>query len=92
LNSGGLGVGRAGHARQLLVHAEVVLEGDRRERLVLLLDLDPFLGLEGLVQAVGVAPALHGAAGELVDDDHLAVLDDVVHVPLEQRSARAAPG
>ena len=46
--------------------------------------LHPFLGLEGLVQAVGVAPAGHEAAGELVDDDDLAFLDDVVHVPLEQ--------
>ena len=33
----------------------------------------------------GVAPALHHAAGELVDDDHLVVLDDVVAVALEQR-------
>ena len=43
------------------------------------------LGLERLVQAFGVAPALHHAAGELVDDDHLVVLDDVVAVALEQR-------
>jgi hypothetical protein len=31
----GFGVGRAGHAGQLAVHAEVVLEGDRGQRLVL---------------------------------------------------------
>jgi hypothetical protein len=53
----GFGIGRAGHAGQRLVHAEVVLEGDRGERLVLLADLDAFLGLDGLVQAVGPAPA-----------------------------------
>jgi hypothetical protein len=76
----GLGVRRAGHAGQRLVHAEVVLEGDRGERLVLLADLDALLGLDGLVQAVGPAPSRHGAAGELVDDHHLAVLDDVLHV------------
>src|SRR6266581_233319 len=46
----GLGVGRAGHARELAVHAEVVLEGDRGERLVLALDLDVFLRLDRLVQ------------------------------------------
>jgi hypothetical protein len=34
----GLGVGRAGHAGQLAVQAEVVLEGDRGQRLVLALD------------------------------------------------------
>jgi hypothetical protein len=39
---------------------------------------DAFLGLDGLVQAVGPAPARHQAAGELVDDDDLAVLHDVV--------------
>ena len=38
-----LGHGRAGHAGQLVVEAEVVLEGDRGERLVLALDLDPSL-------------------------------------------------
>ena len=34
-----LGGGRAGHAGELAVEAEIVLEGDRREGLVLLLDL-----------------------------------------------------
>jgi hypothetical protein len=80
----GFGVGRAGHAGQLAVHAEVVLEGDRGERLVLGLDLHAFLGLDGLVQAVGPAPAGHQAAGEFVDDDHFAVLHDVVLVAVEQ--------
>ena len=41
------------------------------------------LGLDGLVQALRVAAAVHEAAGELVDDEDLAVLDDVVHVALE---------
>ena len=49
---------------------------------VLFLDLDAFFGLDGLVQAVAPLPARHQAAGELVDDDDLAVLDDVVHVAL----------
>ena len=44
--------GRTGHAGQLLVHAEVVLEGDGGERLILALDLDAFLGFDGLVQTV----------------------------------------
>ncbi len=69
---------------ELLVHAEVVLEGDRGEGLVLLLDLHPLLGLDGLVEALGPAAAFQDAAGELVDDLHLAVLDDVVLVALEQ--------
>ena len=80
----GLGGGRAGHAGELGVEAEVVLEGDGGERLVLRLDADVLLGLQGLVQAVGVAPALHHAAGELVDDDDLVALHDVVAVAQEQ--------
>ena len=73
---------RAGHAGELVVHAEVVLEGDRGEGLVLLFDLHPLLGLDGLVDALTPAPAFQDAAGELVDDLHLTVLDDVVLVPL----------
>ncbi|MFK4608031.1 hypothetical protein ABIF57_007483 [Bradyrhizobium diazoefficiens] len=79
------GRGGAGHARKFLVHAEVVLEGDRGQRLVLGLDLDVLLGLERLVQAFRIAPARHHAAGELVDDDDLVVADDVVLVAGEQR-------
>ena len=75
---------RARHAGKLVVHAEVVLEGDGGERLVLGLDLDVFLGLERLMQAFRIAPARHHAAGEFVDDDDLAVPDDVVLVALEQ--------
>lgn len=36
------------------------------------------------MQTVGIAPALHHAAGELVDDDDPVVLDDVVGVAGEQ--------
>jgi hypothetical protein len=56
---------------QLLVEAEEVLVADGGQGLVLLLDLHPLLGLDGLVQAVRPAPARHLPAGELVDDDHL---------------------
>ena len=80
----GLGERRAGHAGELLVHAEVVLERDRGERLVLRLHRLVLLRLERLVKAFGIAPARHHAAGELVDDDDLAVAHDVVLVALEQ--------
>ena len=80
----GLGHRRAGHAGQLVVQAEVVLEGDRGQGHALALDAQALLGLDGLVQALAPAPARHLAAGELVDDDDLAVLDDVVAVALVQ--------
>ena len=72
------------------IEPEIVLEGDRGERLVLLLDERSFLGLQRLVQAVRVAPALHHAAGELVDDDDLVVLDDVVGIRWNSLWARRA--
>ena len=80
----GFGGGGAGHAGELVVEAEVVLEGDGGQRHVLGLDGHVLLGLEGLVQALRIAPSRHHAAGELVDDDDLVVLDDVVLVALEQ--------
>ena len=83
---------RTGHAGQLVVHAEVVLNRDRGHRLRLALDADAFLGLDRLMQPFRPAPARHRAAGVLVDDQHLAVLHDVVHVALVQRRARAAAG
>ena len=79
-----LGLGGAGHARELFVHAEVVLDGDRRHRLRLLLDGDVLLGFERLMQTVGVAPPGHQPPGVLVDDQHLAVHDHVVDVLFEE--------
>ena len=81
-----LGLGRrgAGHARKLFVEAEVVLERHAGQRHVLGLDLDAFLRLDGLMQAVRQAAALHHAAGELVDQHDLAVAHDVLLVLVEQ--------
>ncbi len=54
-----LGLGRrgSGHPGQLLIHPEIILEGDRGQGLVFLLDPDSFLGLQSLVQTVAVAAA-----------------------------------
>ena len=80
---GGLGRRGAGHAGELRIHAEVVLEGDRGQRLVLLLDPHMLLGLQRLVQPFREAAPRHHAPGELVDDDDAPVLDDVVGIALE---------
>ena len=77
-----LGHGGTGHTGQLIVHAEVVLEGDGGQSAVLPRDGDALFGLDGLVQAIGIAAADHEAAGELIDDDDLAVLHDIVDIPL----------
>ena len=50
-----LGHGRAGHAGQLVVQPEVVLEGDRGQRHRLALDAQALLGLDRLVQALATS-------------------------------------
>ena len=80
----GLGVGRAGHAGQFGIQAKIILIGDRGQRLVFILNGRAFLGLDGLMQALGPAPPRHGPAGELIHDHHLFVLDDIVHIFLKQ--------
>ena len=37
------------------------------------------------MQAIGPAATVHHAAGELIDDDDLAVLHDIVRVALEHQ-------
>ena len=69
-----------GHAGQLLVHAEVVLEGDGGQGLAFAVNGNALLGFDGLMQTLGIAAAKHQAAGELVDDDDLAVADHVVDI------------
>ena len=88
----GLGLGRPGHARQLLVHAEVVLQGDGGPGVVLFLDGHPLLGLDRLMETVRPSPALQGAAGELVDDHHLSVGDQVVLVAFVEVLGREGLG
>ena len=78
---------RAGHAGELAVQAEEILEGDGGERLVFACDLDALLGLDGLMQALVIPAAVHQTAGELVDDDDLPVFHDVVDIALHE-----APG
>ena len=77
-----LGDGGAGHAGELVIETEVVLEGDGGQGFVLLLDIHMLLGLDGLVEALGIAAAQHQAAGELIHDDDFPVLDNIVNVPL----------
>ena len=75
---------RTGHAGKLRIKPEIVLERDRGEGLVLVLDGDAFLCFQRLVQTFGKPPSFHHAAGEFVDDDDLVILDDVIGVALEQ--------
>ena len=77
------GFRRTGHARELVVHAEVVLKRDRGVGLRGRLHLHVFLRFNGLVQAIGVASAVHDAARLLVDNLDLVIHHHIVHVLLE---------
>ena len=79
------GISSTGHARQLLVQTEVVLEGDGRQGLVFILNIHTFFGFHSLVQTVRPATSLHGTAGVFIDDDDFAVFHNVVDVTGEQR-------
>jgi len=60
------------------------LKGDRRQGLIFSLDRHPLLGFDSLMQTVRPTPAGHGAAGKLIDDDHLAVAHDVFDILVKQ--------
>ncbi len=78
------GVGGTGHAGQLVVQTEVVLERGRCQGLAFSLDVQTFLRFDGLVQTFGQATARHGPAGVFVDQQHLTVRNDVFDVAVEQ--------
>ena len=67
-----------------MVHAEVVLQRDGGVGLRSRLDLDPFLGLDGLVKTVRVATTAQHTTRVLVHDHDFAFLHDVFGILLEQ--------
>ncbi len=71
---------RTCHAGQLFIHAEVILECDGSQGLRLSLDTHALLGFNGLVESVAVAAAQHQTSREFVNNDHLAVFDDIVSI------------
>ena len=73
-------IGRTGHTGELFIHTEVVLEGNRRESLVFLLNFNAFFGFNGLMQTVGPTASFHQTTGEFVNDNDFAVLNDIVLV------------
>ena len=80
----GLGKGGTGHSGELAIEAEKVLERDGGESHGLLLDLDALFSLDGLVEPLIIAAALHEAAGMLVDDDDLAgISHNIIFVTLK---------
>ena len=81
----GFRIGCTGHTGELFVHTEVVLEGNRRESLVFLLNLNAFFGFYSLMQTVGPAAPFHQTTGEFVNNNDFAVLNDIVLVFNKER-------
>ena len=79
-----LGQSGTGHTGFLPELVEEVLEGDGRKGSALAAHAHVLLRLDGLMQSVGIAAARHNTAGELVDDQNLAVLHHVVLVAEHQ--------
>ena len=72
------------HTRELVVHTEVVLQGDGGEGLGGSFDMDALLSFDRLVQAIGVAATIHDTTRLLVDDHDLVVHDDILVILLEE--------
>ncbi len=79
------GFGSTSHSGELLVHAKVILERDRGERLRLPFDLDAFLRLDRLVEPIRPAASCHDASSELVNDHDLAIAHNVLLVAMIER-------
>ena len=75
-----LGIRRTRHAGQLVIQTEIVLEGGGCHRLVFGLNLNTFFGFYRLVQTLAPATTRHGTTRVLIDNNDLAILDDVVNV------------
>ncbi len=61
-----------------------MLESDLRQGLALPADLHSLLGLQRLMEPIGVAPVRHQPSGELIDDHDPPILDDVVGILVEE--------
>ena len=77
-----LGHRSTGHTTELLVELEEVLQGDRRKRLRLVLDLHLLLRFNRLMQPIRPLPAFHQSARKFIDDDDLTFAIDVVDIAL----------
>src|SRR3989344_2768722 len=72
----------AGHARELFVETEIVLERDRGKRARLLLNRHTFFRFDRLVQALRPPPPRLQAPGKLIHDHDLTVAYNVFFVAL----------
>ena len=88
------GIRRSGHAGKLRIQSEIILERDGRDGLIFFSrTFTPSLASTAWCRPFGPAPPLHGAAGELIDDDDLTSWRTMYSTSrlYNTRRARAAP-
>ena len=73
-----------GHASELFIEAEKVLDGDRRHGLRLALNLHILLCFDSLVQTVAVTASCKNSSGKFIDNHHLTVLHHIFVVALKK--------
>ena len=77
------GIRRTGHAGQLFVHTEIVLESNRRQSLIFFLDFQTLFCFDRLVLAITPAPTRHQTPSKFINYHHLAILDHVINITLK---------
>ena len=75
-----LGFCGTGHTGKLIIQTEEVLIGDRCKGTSLFLNGYTFLGLNRLMQSIGICTAWHRTPGKLIDNDDLIILYDVLNL------------
>jgi len=77
------GFGSTGHTRKLVVHTEVVLQGNGSECLGGRFNLHTFLGFHRLVQTVAPTTTVHDTTCLFIDNLHLSVQYHIVSILFE---------
>ena len=80
----GFGFCCTGHTRQLVVHTEIILQGDGGEGLGGRFHFHSFLGFDSLMQTIRVTTTFHDTAGLFVHNLHLVVNHYIFVVAIEE--------
>ena len=75
----------SGHSGYLFIKTEIILNGYFGVGTRFFFNLNAFFGFDCLMQSAAVTASVKHASREFVDDNGLAVFDDVIFVALEKR-------
>ena len=78
-----LGISGTCHPSQLFIHAEIILDCNSRQGLVLLANVHALFRFNRLMEPVRPAASRHEPSGEFIHDDNFPLFDDVIDVALE---------